>query len=157
MLKDPFHLLALDVVHETYPDALIVALHRDPVKNVASSAALSTAANADVMRVAPVPPSYWGAHALETLAVAAARAKDARGRVPSDRFLDVAYDDLVADPLAVTARVYAACGRPFTAATEAAVATRIAARPQHQHGVHRYAPEDFGLTEAEIRERFAGL
>jgi hypothetical protein len=29
------------------------------------------------------------------------------------------------------------------------------AHPQHKHGVHRYGPEQFGLTPAVIRERFA--
>jgi hypothetical protein len=154
VLKDPFHLLALDVVLETYPDALVVVLHRDPVKNVASSAALSLAANADLMRVDPAPTSYWGQKSLEVLAGVAKRAKEARAELPSERFLDLQYDDLVADPAAVAARVYAACRRPFTAEIESAIADRVAARPQHQHGVHQYSAEQFGLTEAQIRERF---
>jgi hypothetical protein len=157
VLKDPFHLLALDAVVETYPDALVVILHRNPVKNVTSSASLSLAGHADAMRTDPVPASYWGTSALDALAVTARRAKESRMRLAAERFLDLEYDDLVADPLAVAARVYDACGRPFTSEAEAAIAERVAARPQHQHGVHRYSVEQFGLTEKQIRDRFEEL
>jgi hypothetical protein len=30
----------------------------------------------------------------------------------------------------------------------------MAANPRHKHGVHRYEPEDFGLTAKMIRRRF---
>jgi hypothetical protein len=157
VLKDPFHLLALDAVVETYPETLVVILRRDPVKNVTSSASLSLAGHADAMRTDPVAASYWGERALEVLAVTAERARQARATLPAERFLDLEYDELVADPVGVAARVYEACGRQFSAATEAAIADRVAARPQHQHGVHRYSAEQFGLTEEQIRERFDGL
>jgi hypothetical protein len=29
-----------------------------------------------------------------------------------------------------------------------------AAHPRHAHGNHQYSPADFGLNEAELRERF---
>jgi LPS sulfotransferase NodH len=104
-----------------------------------------------------VPPSYWGERTLEVLAVTASRATKSRAALPADRFLDLDYDDLVADPIGVVARVYDACGRPFTADIEAAIDERVAARPQHQHGVHRYSVEQFGLSEQQIRERFAAI
>ena len=31
----------------------------------------------------------------------------------------------------------------------------LAEQPQHQHGVHRYALEDFGLEAGALAERFA--
>jgi hypothetical protein len=31
----------------------------------------------------------------------------------------------------------------------------LAENPMHKHGVHRYVPEDFGLSAATIRQRFA--
>jgi hypothetical protein len=27
--------------------------------------------------------------------------------------------------------------------------------PRHKHGVHKYSPEDFGLTQADIENRFS--
>jgi len=154
-LKDPWHMLGLDVLLDTYPDARVVVLHRDPVNVVASMAGLSAATMPDLMRTEPVPPAYWGSHALRTLRCAHERAASARTRLPEGVFLDVSYDGLVADPVATVADIYAFAAREFTDAAEAAVSAYVANRPQHRYGVHRYSLEEFGLTAEQVRESFA--
>jgi LPS sulfotransferase NodH len=69
--------------------------------------------------------------------------------------LDVAYPDLVADPAAVLRRIWAAADLEPLAEPQAFVDQYNADHPRHGKGVHRYAPEDFGLVPGEIRERFA--
>lgn len=155
MLKDPWHVLALDAMLEAYPDARVVVLHRDPVNVVASLAALSAATTPDLMRVAPVPPSHWGNQALHMLATANRRATTARERLPGNQFLDLDYEDFVSRPMATIEATYAFAGRPFGPSAESAVASALANRPQHRHGVHAYSLEEFGLTPGQVRERFA--
>jgi hypothetical protein len=54
----------------------------------------------------------------------------------------------------VLERIYDFIGMDISAPARAAMETRIAEKPELQHGVHRYDVKDFGLTQAEIRERF---
>jgi hypothetical protein len=155
VLKDPWHLTALDALVKTYPDARIVVLHRDPVEVVASLAGLFRATSADRLRQRPVEPTFWGAQALDLLGAAADNELESRQRLPPDHFLDVNYRDLVREPIRIVEQVYAHAGRAFTAAAESTIAMQVADRPQNRYGVHRYSAEAVGLHPAGIRERFA--
>ena len=68
------------------------------------------------------------------------------------QFFDVSYDDLVADPVGTAEAVYAHFGLPFSGA--AADAMRSLAGGGRSGPSHRYALADFGLTPAEVAERF---
>jgi hypothetical protein len=155
-LKDPWHLLGLETLFEVYPDARVVVLHRDPRAVVPSLAGLSAATGSDAMRTMPVPPSYWGDQYLEALGVAADKHLAARRTLPAERFLDIAYRDLIADPMEVGAAIYAFAERPLTDAAATAIRQHVADRPKDKYGVHRYTLEQFGLTDARVAARFAG-
>jgi Sulfotransferase family len=85
-----------------------------------------------------------------------------RARHDAARFYDVAYDDFVADPFGA---VEAACGYfglPLSGAAADAMRSLIRADApgpgsDGPRPAHRYALSDFGLTGAEVDERFAGL
>ena len=69
--------------------------------------------------------------------------------------IDIRYDDLVADPLAVIRRIYTKFGYRYDAAFEQDVARvvesqRAAARPRHS-----YTLEQFGLSRPQVIERSA--
>jgi hypothetical protein len=155
-LKDPWHPLGYDALFECYPDARVVVLHRDPVAVIPSMAALSIATAPDAMRVTRVHPEHWGRQSLTMLGEVADRDLSARERFPRDAFLDLAYTDLLDDPVATVERIYAFAGRDFSQPAESAVRRHIGNRPQHQYGVHRYSAAEVGLTAEQISERFAG-
>ena len=71
--------------------------------------------------------------------------------------MDLRYEDLVSDPVAAIAAVYAAIDLDPPPDPAAFVAAYRAAHPRHAHGAHRYRAADFGLDEDELRERFAFL
>jgi energy-converting hydrogenase Eha subunit C len=153
VLKDPSHLLALDDLFGAYPDARVVVLHRDPCEAVPSLAALSASA-ADVLRETPAPPAYWGAQYLQTLGASADRLVAARTHLPGERFLDLAYADLLADPVGTVAAIQAFARRDFDGPAREAVRAATVNFPQHKFGVHRYSLAAFGLSAAAVRERF---
>jgi LPS sulfotransferase NodH len=62
-------------------------------------------------------------------------------------FLDVAYTDLVADPIAALSRMYAAAGLELPADPAAMVERYEDDQPRHARGVHRYTAAQFGLDE----------
>ena len=70
------------------------------------------------------------------------------------RCTDIEFADAVADPIGQVARVYDAIGVPLTADAESAMRRWLADRPREPPRPP-YAATDFGLTDAQIDERFA--
>jgi hypothetical protein len=92
---------------------------------------------------------YWSGRA--EAALGSARRSE---RVHGLPVLDLRYDDLVGDPLAAVATACEFAGIRWTGAAETRVRRFLDRNPQGRHGVHRYAPEQFGLSRVELEERF---
>jgi hypothetical protein len=153
VLKNPSHLFALDALMKVYPDALVVVTHREPRVAIASMCSLAAHASADWSTTFRGP--VIGRSQLDLWADGLDRFTAARARYAPEQFLDVAYDDLVADPLAVVGEVYRHFGLPFT--SEAASAMRPLITPSTAGTgapAHKYTLADFGLSVAEVDARF---
>jgi hypothetical protein len=154
VLKNPSHLFALDALLAVYPDALIVQTHRDVRTALASSCSLGALATAGYSE--RFVGATIGRDQLDLLGRGAEAFMAARERHDPAHFFDVGYGDLVADPVGTVEAVYAHFGLPWTEPVRAAVAAEDAAsRSGHRVPAHRYALDDFGLTGAEVDERFA--
>jgi hypothetical protein len=153
VLKNPSHLVALDALMDVYPDALVVQTHRDPVVAVASACSLSAEATRGWSTVFEGP--VIGRTQLELLSRSVARFAEARARYPAAQFVDVRYDDFVADPVRTTRGVYEAFGLDWTPSVAAAVEQLDAeSRQGGRRPAHRYDLADYGLTEAAVRAAF---
>ena len=150
--KTPHHLENLDVLLDVFPDAKIIHTHRDPVRVVASFCSMM--AHGRAIFSDRVDPCEVGAQLADKAVRAVTRAISLRDRSASHAFLDVAYADLLADPLKETRRIYDFLGMSVLPATEASMQRWIAANPQNKRGVHRYRLEDFGLDRAQLERRF---
>jgi len=155
VLKAPAHLFGLDALLEVYPDAAIVQTHRDPLQVMASLASLGTtlrtafAESVDPVAVGREKARRWGDGLL-----AAVRAR-AAGRLPERPFLDIAYADIVADPVATVERIYRHFELDLSDEAEDRMRQFLARNPKDKHGRHRYTLEQFGLNRAAESERFA--
>ena len=149
LFKAPHHKFHLEALLTGYPDARFVMTHRDPGKVVPSYASIVSAilpaasGQRDLHQI--------GRHISEHLREGMEHAIAARERIGEHRFLDVHHRDLIADPLGQVARVYEFVGVPLTPAVERAIAGWQEANRSGSHGVHRYTPEQFGLTAAQVR------
>jgi len=150
--KTPHHLENLDVLLDVFPDAKIIHTHRDPVRVVASFCSMM--AHGRAIFSDRVDPCEVGAQLADKAVRAVTRAISLRDRSASHAFLDVAYADLLADPLKETRRIYDFLGMSVLPSTEASMQRWIAANPQNKRGVHRYRLEDFGLDRAQLERRF---
>lgn len=154
ILKAPSHLYGLEALFETYPDAVVVQTHREPLVVLASVASLTAVLQRaftdrlDLGEIGDEVTRRW-ANGLE-------RAMHLRqsGRVPGDRLFDVHYHDLLADPIAVVRRIYTRFDVPFTGEAERRMRHHLAANPQGKHGKHRYSLTSFGLDPEELTHRF---
>ncbi len=152
VVKTPHHALAVDAIAEVYPDARFVWTHRDPATCIASTASIScglgsTFSDADHRRAAG---ALWTRMLIEMYE----RTEDARTR-HGDRFVDVDYRSLVADPLATTAKLYDDLGMELSAEAEQRMVAHTAEHRQHRFGKHEYDPADFGLDRDELNGRLA--
>ncbi len=151
ILKDPGHLWHLAELFGTYPDALVVRLHRDPVEALPSLCSLLYAVQGtDSDRV---DPHQIGREALELVEIGLAAERTARGSHGSQRILDIEYRDLMADPIAVVQRICERADHPFDERARARVTEWLRDNPKHKAGRHLYTAATFGLDEGEIRER----
>jgi hypothetical protein len=154
VLKTPAHLGYLDVLLAEFPDAHLVHAHRDPVDVIPSGASLNTTlwrTHGDV-----VDPHEVGRQWLERMGWSCDRAVAARELIPAAQVSDITFVDAVADPIGTAASILAAVDLELTDETASAMEAWIAQdRKRETLPVHRYSPTDFGLTDVQIRERFA--
>lgn len=154
VLKNPSHLFALDALLAVYPDAMVVQTHRDVRTTLASSCSLSALATQGYST--RFVGARIGRDQLDLLGRGADLFMAARDRHDPAHFYDVAYDDLVRDPTGTVASIYGHFGLPWTDAAHTAVEAEDAtSRSGPRAPSHRYSLSDFGLTDADVDERFA--
>jgi hypothetical protein len=153
VLKNPSHLFALDALLAVYPDALVIQTHREPATAIASVCSLAAHACAGCSTTFTGP--VIGRDQLELWARGLERFTAERARHDPAQFCDVAYEDLVADPLGTVESVYRHFGLVLSGT--AADAMRALAADRVPGTGHRYTLADFGLTQREVTERFGAL
>lgn len=153
VLKTPAHLGYLDDLLARFPGAHVVHLHRDPRATIGSGASLNATLHA--MHQDRVDPHRIGADWLERMGWTNDRALATRARWGvSGPVTDLAFEAVVADPVGAIAPVYDAIGLPLTGTTEAAMRAWLAARPHDGSARPDYRLETYGLTGAQVDERF---
>jgi hypothetical protein len=154
VLKSPAHLGYLDTLLTEFPDAHVVHAHRDPVDVIPSGASLNTTlwrTHGD-----DVDPHEVGRQWIERMGWSCDRAMASRDRIPAARVTDVVFSESVADPIGTAGRVLGAVGLDLDGeAVEAMEAWIAQDRKRESLPTHRYVAADFGLTEEQIRARFA--
>jgi hypothetical protein len=156
-----FHGFRLTEMFETYPDAFMVWLHRDPVQVAASR----TMMMADIMDgiVGPVDLHAEAKKHLEMTRASIANTMS-NPLVDDPRILHIRYTDFIADPVATVQRYYAFCSRELKPDAESAMRAYLANNRGDRYGKFTYSAqllidigEDLDALHAEFRpfrERF---
>lgn len=154
VLKAPNHLFSLPALTAQYPDLGLIWTHRSPAAVIPSLSSLYTelrrvfSDTVEAFRTGPEVTRVWADGLARGLA-----ALD-RGVVPPDRVCHVNYTDLAADAVGTARRIYAHFDLPFTPAFEQRLRVFLREFPRGKYGRHDYSLEEFGLEEAEERERY---
>lgn len=149
-----FHGHRLKEFFETYPDATLVWLHRDPVQVVASSAAMMR----DIME-GIVGPIDMVAEVKQHLARTRASNQNTMTNplIHDPRIHHVRYKDFVADPIGTIRGYYAFAGRDLTPQAEAAMRDYLANNKGDRHGKFEYSTQslvDAGIDINALNEEF---
>jgi hypothetical protein len=154
VLKDPFHLWRADALVRTYPDARIISMHRAPSVTIPSTCSLT-----EIIRLARADTvdrhalgRLWTQRFAEMLELFARAEKQHLTDTP---LLDVDYQRLMAEPIAVMADICDFLGARWDGEVEKAFRDYLAENRKDKLGRHEYRAEDYGLDAAQLDERFS--
>lgn len=154
ILKGNQHSEQLPALLATYPDAIIVQTHRDPlaiVQSVLTMRGLSVLANQKTPDIA-AHVEYW-VDRIERMLRAYMRDADI---VPAAQRVDLMFQDVMADDVGSAQKVLNAAGLPTTAESLADMHDYMAAHPRGKDGRVVYdLAGDFNLDKAALREKFS--
>jgi hypothetical protein len=152
VLKNSPHLLHLHELHAVLPDAHYVQFHRNPLAVLASNCHLTVLLRG--MRSDHVDHHQIGASILRLLRDYVERLLRFRDEKVTRPWVDVRFDDFVANPLREVENIYAALDIELTADTRGAMARWAKENPRDSR---RPSPDlaPFGLDAAHVREQFA--
>lgn len=151
VFKAPAHLYSLDAILAVYPDARFVFTMRDAeavVASIASHGATLACAFSDEVDIVALG-HYW----MHWWAEGFRRARRFRA-AHAERFVDLHYDTLVADPVAATQSLYEQLSLTLAPEAQRRMQEFLYLNRQDRHGRHRYALDDFGITREEIVRAF---
>jgi hypothetical protein len=156
LLKSVQHLIGggLFELAREFPCAKLIMTHRHLVS------VLGSWASAQAPLTRPSGSSTFdvkklGALVLKTYYDGLQHFIDAREKLPADRFIDIQYKTLMADPLGQFRLLLQQMGLTVTAADLAAAREWLSRNGRDTHPPHHYRLEDYGSSAAEVEERFA--
>jgi hypothetical protein len=152
-LKTPTHLLYLDFLDRAFPDARFVMTHRDPTDVMLSVVAVY----ADLAGgfTDDLDCHYLGRLNVEHWSVGMERAIKFRDGGHDDRFYDIDFRAMQADPIGEIRGLYEWLGQPLTPEFEARMRRWWADNAENREPSRHPDPATFGLDLDAIRPLFA--
>ena len=151
--KTPHHLENLPALLEVFPGARVIVTHRDPVKVVPSFCSMM--AHARRLFSDDVDLADIGRQFRDKQLKGVSDAMEARQSLPAGSFLDVHYASLMSDPMKEVRRIHDFLDIELRPETIERMNRFRSANPKDKRGMHRYGPEDFGLTREGLDGDFA--
>ena len=156
ILKSPGHLGPIDALFDTYPDAMVVQTHRDPLRVVPSVASLEYTLR--MVATDEIDPVELGRQQLKVWSKLLEQGMDARSRHPEReaQILDLSMSEIVRDPIACVERIYAYFGLELTTEARGRMERYLREHPKNEFGKHSYSLDAFGLDEESVNAAFKG-
>ncbi|MGW0157893.1 sulfotransferase family protein [Mycobacterium sp. NPDC003323] len=147
-----FHGRRLRALFDTYPDARIVWVHRDPVQVLASQIVAFGQINESLAGALD-----WTQYAKDTIEGSRANfhAYLTDPLVDDPRIHHVRYRDFVADPVAAIGGFYDFAGVPFTTEAEKAMREYLATNRSDRYGKFTYSTDVLPIPVQQLHDEFA--
>jgi hypothetical protein len=152
VLKSPHHLGFLETLFDVFPDVRVILAHRDPIQTVPSMASLVHAIR--VMGSDEVDAHEVGRQWGGRLRRMMDRCIAVHERAP-ERFLDLRYEQLVANPMSQIRRIYHFVEQDLSEEAEREMRRWAVENARDRRPTHRYTLEKFGFDETALRSEFA--
>jgi hypothetical protein len=153
VMKWPYHLWHLETLLDTFPDATIIHLHRDPRQAIPSVCSLAAAARAPFCE--SIDNAALGEFWLDYYATGLKRGLKTRQNDRANRIIDIRYPDLINDPLSVIDQVQKIINLDNDVIWIKSIKINSKTTRKKKPGHHRYTLFQFGLNADQIFERFS--
>jgi hypothetical protein len=151
-LKSPDHTSSLAAIRRIVPEAMVVNTVREPIEWTNSGHSLVYQLHALTSR----PVDVAGlAHLNLRMQEDAVRQHLTARQASQHGVIDVKYTHLTERPLETLRSIYEFHEVDWPDGHDVIVKEYLHAWPQGKHGTHRYSGADFGVTDAEVSQRFA--
>lgn len=147
-----WHTRRLAALFDTYPDASVVWVHRDPVQVIASQ--ITAFGQINECLAGALDWDAWARSQLESSRQTILANLD-DPLVDDPRIHHVRYPDFAADPVGTIRCAYERFDLPFTEGTDAAMRTWLAENPGDRHGRFTYSTDVLPEAVADLDEQFA--
>jgi len=155
VLKAPMHLLYLDSLISTFPDANVIVTHRDPRKILPSNISLGLSSLSACTRIKDKQHLEYASTGLMLLFFMIQIAMEKRNKLPTKNFIDIQYNDLVNDPINVVEKIYDRFNIKHSDHFHYRMEEYLKKNPQHKFGKHHYSLEEHNLTDENIINTFS--
>jgi hypothetical protein len=154
VLKGNRHPFVLDALREAYPNADIIWLHRHPAKMFGSGMELQMVI-AEGRLGRPLDRKVWGPGILDRWAGGVLGGLESK-QIDHPKVYHLFYRDLRTDPVAAIRAIYEYFDREFSIEHEQGIRAWLASpdNAANRRGTFHYDLAWFGMTQADIEERF---
>jgi hypothetical protein len=160
LLKSPLHSFQLDTLLRHYPNAALIMTHRRLDEVLPSLCSLSWILSTIYLdKATPATRDTVMKQTTQLFDTMIERIIDFRTRqnaalVKSHKtIIDIAYDDLMKEPIVTVRRIYDHFGLVWSEEFEAAMLVWLRDNPQGKLGRHTYSLAEYGLTREDIEKR----
>jgi hypothetical protein len=150
VLKSPQHIEQFGTLRTVFPDAVVLATHRDPVSVTASMCTMITyTARLHLQSVDPVALGGYWSDRIERMLHSCVHD---RSLLPAGQSTDIVFDQFMADDLGTLERVYELAEQPFDHESREAVTSYRNSHARGRYGTVQYELSDFGVDAGERAE-----
>lgn len=153
LLKDPCHLEHIPEILETYPNAKFIHINRDPSETIPSICSLTATVRSGFTN--SLDKSLIGSQTLEFWKNVLNKYSNTRDNIDPSRLIDVAYEDLIIDPIRVTKNIYNKFNLDMDVKTENSMVSYLTKTTGGHKSKHDYTPEEFGLSKELIQNELS--
>lgn len=154
ILKSSSHMLCLDALFTTFPDALVIQTHRRPASTVLGSTC-SMVSKMVAGKSTTFQGNALGLALLDLADRTLRRFASDRARHDPASFYDVDFAKFTANPLAAIADIYRDLG--WDLGDQARAAMSAVVDEENRLRAHRYDLADFGVTAEEVDARLGAF
>ena len=156
VLKAPVHLAHLTELLAVLPGCAVVQMHRDPLATLPSiiNMRIKVLALFNALPASSIPGI--SRQSLTSFQRIVEQGIAVRQKRSVGIFLDIQYNDIMADPLGTVRHIYDSLHYQWTETFARRLQKWLPENPKGKHGVQRYSLEEYGLSAREIDRHFAG-
>jgi hypothetical protein len=153
ILKSPDHVHTLEHLLTVFPDAVVIQTHRNPLEVLRSSMQLTEVLEGTFARAGDRPQTrIREARSLAEHMEDITSFREAHPEL-NERFIDVKYHELVADPLAVVRQIYHHIDKQLTKMAAERMQRLVSRRSRYKGRRGDWKPGDFELDGTLDRHR----